>query len=76
MLPPPPPEPFGLWPGQEAAALAFLAVASQWRPECTGLDYAGCRAGLEAEGITVTPDIWRGLRAIEAGAVEGFRERT
>jgi hypothetical protein len=75
-MPPPGRPAFALWPGQEAPVRAFLAVATQWRQGGTGLDYAGCRAGLEAEGITVTPDIWRGLRAIEAGAVEGFREQT
>jgi hypothetical protein len=37
-----------------------------------GLDYAAARAGLEAEGIEVTPEVWRDLRAIEAGAVQGF----
>lgn len=74
-MPPPAPEPFGLWPGQEVAVRAFLAVVTQWRTGpagFTGLDYAGVRAGLAAEGIEVTPDDWRALRAIEAGALEGF----
>lgn len=78
LLPPPRPEvaEFGLWPGQEGAVLAFHAVATQWRVgpsgKATGLDYAAARAGLEAEGIAVTPDDWRGLRAIEAGALKGW----
>ena len=69
-----------LWPGQEVPVRAFLAVSTQWRVAGSGavigLDYAAARAGLAAEGIEVTPDDWRDLRAIEAGAVEGFGDRS
>lgn len=34
-----------------------------------GLDYAGARAGLALAGIEAGPDLWRDIRAIEAGAV-------
>lgn len=57
------------------AARAFFAVATQWREGGTGLDYAGVEAGLRMEGIVLTPDDWRGLRAIEAGAAQGFRDQ-
>lgn len=79
LAPPPRPAPFALWAGHEAAARAFLAVATQWRVApgggVIGLDYAAAAAGLGAEGIAVTPDLWREMRAIERGAVEGFGER-
>ena len=79
-MPPPLPPAFALWPGQEVPVRAFLAVSTQWRVAgmgaVIGLDYAGARAGLEAEGITVSPDDWRDLRAIEAGALEGFGSKT
>ncbi|MFN3971243.1 MAG: DUF1799 domain-containing protein [Gemmobacter sp.] len=75
-MPPPAPAPFAVWRGHTAAVRAFLAVSTQWRVGgagvVIGLDYAAARAGLEAEGTTVTPEVWRDLRAIEAGAVEGF----
>lgn len=35
----------------------------------TGLDYAGARAGIEAAGITITPEIWGGVRVMEGAAV-------
>ncbi|MGJ5203641.1 DUF1799 domain-containing protein [Bradyrhizobium sp. HKCCYLR20261] len=43
-------------------------------PLVVGLDYAGVRAGLDAEGIAVTPTLWRGLRAMEAAACAAFNE--
>ena len=33
-----------------------------------GLDYAGVEAGLRGNGIDATPDIWAGLRVMEAAA--------
>lgn len=55
-----------------------MAVQTQWRlcpaGGVVGLDYAAALAGLGAEGIEVTPDLWRDLRAIEQGAIEGFGE--
>lgn len=43
-------------------------------PHLVGLDYAGVRAGLEAEDITITPELWRGLRVMEAAACAAFNE--
>jgi hypothetical protein len=43
-------------------------------PMFVGLDYAGVRAGLDAEGITVTPELWRGLRVMEAAACAVLNE--
>lgn len=65
---------------------AFIAVDTQWRAVVggggfapsrmvfIGLDYAGVRAGLDAEGIEVTPDLWRGLRVMEAAACAALNE--
>lgn len=54
--------------------MAFREVGSQWRAVplgrgklfYLGLDYAGAKAGLDLAGIKVTPDIWRGIRVMEA----------
>ncbi|WP_316191311.1 MULTISPECIES: DUF1799 domain-containing protein [unclassified Bradyrhizobium] len=43
-------------------------------PVVIGLDYGGVRAGLDAEGFTVTPELWRGLRVMEAAACAAFNE--
>jgi hypothetical protein len=43
-------------------------------PLFIGLDYAAVRAGLDAEGITVTPELWRGLRAMEDAAASALNE--
>lgn len=66
-----------VWSAHLVAARAFLASATQWRVAAgmggmvmIGLDYAGVRAGLDAEGLTLSPDDWRALRLIEAGAIE------
>jgi hypothetical protein len=61
---------------------AFVTVASQWRAVLTplgelcylGLDYAGVCAGLAAERIPVTPDLWRELRIMEAAARDALNE--
>lgn len=69
----------GVWLENVAAVAAFLAVASQWRTawvfgqdgarmHFVGLDYAGARAGLEAAGIALTPDLWAGVRVMEEAA--------
>lgn len=39
-----------------------------------GLDYAAVRVGLDAEGIVVTPELWRDLRTIEAAAASALNE--
>ena len=66
----------GLWPENEAAVLAFLGVASQFR--CAplgdglhwlGLDYQGARAGWQLAGEEITPDLWTQVQLIEAGAL-------
>jgi len=33
-----------------------------------GLDYSGVSVGLRGDGIEETPDLWRGLRVMEAAA--------
>jgi hypothetical protein len=43
-------------------------------PLFIGLDYAAVRAGLDAEGIVVTPELWRGLRTMEAAAAAALNE--
>jgi hypothetical protein len=35
------------------------------RPLWIGLDYAAVRVALEAEGIAITTELWRGLRIME-----------
>jgi Phage related hypothetical protein (DUF1799) len=59
---------------------AFLFVSTQWRlasvgggmgPQMIywiGLDYTSVKAGLEGAGIAATPEIWHGLRIMEAAA--------
>lgn len=71
---------FAVWPENWAAVEAFLFVSTQWRvvprgggmvPMQTywiGLDYAAAAAGFAGAGIAATPDIWRGLRVMEAAA--------
>jgi hypothetical protein len=74
----------GVWPEHALIVQAFLAVSLQWRvaslgggwapmvPMWIGLDYAAVRVGLDAEGIAVTPELWRGLRVMEAEACEAL----
>jgi hypothetical protein len=76
----------GLWPEHVATVQAFLFVCTQWRVVpvgggfaasrilTIGFDYAGVRAGLDAEGIEVTPELWRGLRVMEQEAVAALNE--
>jgi len=67
---------FEVWRENWDIVCAFAAVLSQWRVvprtrgghHFVGLDYAGVRAGLEAEAIAITPELWRGLRIMEAEA--------
>lgn len=71
----------GVWPENWPIVKAFFAVATQWRVAggmglvVLGLDYAGVRAGLDAAGIAVTPDLWAGLRIMEAEACAALNER-
>lgn len=39
----------------------------------TGLDYAGVRAGLDARGTEITPDIWCDLQVMEFAALSAMR---
>jgi len=66
----------GVFSENAAIVEAFLIVSSQWRvvalqgrdgTRChvVGLDYAGVRAGLEAAGIALTPELFFGLRIME-----------
>lgn len=76
-----------VWPEHWATVCAFVAVTTQWRtvsigggfnPSRTifvGLDYSAARTGLEAEGIAVTPTLWRELRVMEAEACRMLNER-
>lgn len=65
-----------VWRENWDTVCAFAAVVTQWRVvpgarggfAYLGLDYAGVRAGLDAEGIAVTPELWAGLRTMEAEA--------
>ncbi|MBN9504917.1 MAG: DUF1799 domain-containing protein [Altererythrobacter sp.] len=65
-----------VWRENWDTVCAFAAVLTQWRAvpkprggcHYLGLDYAGARAGLDAEAIAVTPELWCGLRTMEAEA--------
>lgn len=77
-----------MWPQNVAVVEAFLAVCTQWRTETivnfrtgqasivrTGLDYAGCRAGLAAAGVRVTPELWQGIRVMELEVLTAQAQR-
>ncbi len=71
----------GVWPDNVETVHAFLIAATQWRVAGTmtglhfiGLDYAAVRVALDAEGVAVTPALWRGLRTMEAAAIAGLNE--
>jgi len=77
----------GVWPQHVATVTAFLAAASQWRTTLSpageggprvlwlGLDYAGACAGIEAAGLALDPDIWAGIRIMEAAARDALNGR-
>jgi len=76
----------GVWPENLETVRAFLAVTTQFRVVSVGggfapsrlvtmgLDYAGVRAGLDAEGFAITPELWRDLREMEGAAVAALNE--
>jgi len=68
----------GVWPDNRAAVEAWLCVDTQLRlspvSALLGLDYAGARAGLDALGVDVTPELWRDILLIEAGARREWNE--
>lgn len=76
----------GVWPEHAPIVTAFAIVCTQWRivpiggglaPSrllFLGLDYTAARAGLDAAGIAVTPELWRGLRIMEDEATRAQNE--
>jgi hypothetical protein len=71
--------PFEVWPENAEAVAAFLSACSQWRVATMssmagsrivylGLDYTGARAGIEAAGIAITPQLWADVCVMEAAA--------
>ncbi len=76
----------GVWPEHVAIVQAFLAVCTQWRttpagggfapmmPIWIGLDYSAVRVALEAEGIAITTELWRGLRVMEDEATDALNK--
>ena len=69
----------GVWPENWDIVQAFVSVQSQWRTAfirgrtvATALDYAGARAGIEAAGFTLTPELWRGVQAMEFAAADAI----
>lgn len=66
----------GVWPENEAAVRAYLAVSSQWRTTSLGeagvhwlgLDYTAVRAGFRLAAVKMAPDLWDQVRLVEAGA--------
>lgn len=71
---------FEVWEENWTTVEAFLFVSTQWRlapyggglgPQMiywVGLDYTAVRAGLEGAGIAAAPELWHGLRLMEAAA--------
>jgi hypothetical protein len=74
----------GVWPENVGVVEAFLSISSQWRTASIGgglspsrlvylgLDYAGARAGIEAAGIAITPELWAGVRVMEDAACDAL----
>ena len=79
---PPDEDEAGVWPQNEAALRAFLAVDTQLRwtsvgdgAVAIGLDYAGARAGMRLAGLKVTPDLWADVQVIEAAAIAALNRK-
>lgn len=71
----------GLWEEHLPAWRAWCKVSNQWRTISIGsmagakvvwlgLDYTAAEAGLRQAAITLTPDQWDEVRAIEEGATQ------
>lgn len=66
----------------EIPVRAFTVAATQWRwvsfgfadPARVGLDYAGLSAAAQLDGIEITPEIFAGIRIMEAAALAAFSE--
>ena len=43
-------------------------------PIYIALDYTAVRAGLDAENVRITPELWRGLRVMESAAAAALNE--
>lgn len=79
-------EDFPVWTDNWPVIEAFQAVCTQWQAIALGmegkvywlgLNYAGVAAGLAGAGIAATPEIWAGIRVMEAAArntLNGLRE--
>jgi hypothetical protein len=71
---------FEVWPENWNALRAFLFVSTQWRTAVIGggmapgrlywigLDYGAVAAALAGGGLDASPEVWDGLRAMEAAA--------
>lgn len=71
---------FEVWPENWDTVEAFTFVCTQWRTESIGgglapgrvywlgLDYAAAAMGLDKAGLPNPPDVWRGIRVMEAAA--------
>lgn len=68
----PEPEACGLLPENVDTVSAFLAVQTQMTR--SGFRYADVRAGLRLAGVRCTPELFAGLRTMEAAAVEALAE--
>jgi len=71
-------EPFGVLPGNEACVVLFLSLATQWRMTPAGLpqglDYAAVEPAMRLAGLMPTPELFEGLRVMEAAALQAVHE--
>lgn len=66
----------GVWTENWPIVRAFLSISTQWRSAfgrrgafMIGLDYGAVKAGLDALGTAITPELWHGIQMMEAEAV-------
>ena len=72
----------GVWPENEGAVLAFLAICTQFRfvshfdgsLQRTGLDDPAVEVGLRQAGVAVTPELWQSIQMIESGVLSAHRD--
>jgi hypothetical protein len=50
------------------------ALIEPVKPLAMGLDYSAVRVCLDALGVAVTPDLWRGLQVMEVAACAALNE--
>lgn len=68
---------FEVWPENWEALQAFLYTQTQWAvgpSGATGLDYTRMKDGLSMAGITVTPELFHKIRALESGALDALKK--